>query len=49
MSIVKNFNNFGEAEEFEKLLKKYGATTKMYACWSGKQKEYIITVSAVVK
>ena len=49
MSIVKNFDNFTDAEKFNETLKRYGAETKIYATWSRKEREYIITVNATVK
>ena len=44
MIILKNFENFSDAQTFEDKLKKYGANTKMFATWSRKERRYIITV-----
>lgn len=49
MYITKNFDNFNDAEKFEKMLKSYGADTKLYAAWSRKDRCYNITVNAVVR
>lgn len=48
MYIVKVFNYFYDAEEFENLLKKYGAVeTRITAKWLKRYKEWTITVMGV--